>query len=259
MSGHDAFERILASLHDAMLDDVHWPTTTALIDEACGLTSNALQVGEGPKDDLRVLFVGLYCRGQRRENLERKYLEVYRPIDERVPRLPQVPDPWAQAARCPVPAKGRRQVVNNMGPCPYRFRYSSQMPSIVRRHGIPRCPGRGTSAYAVNEESPSPIGPGPAAAVIGTAAVTTVLPEITPETLAEWQRVVDLTARLARVPASLIMQTERPKHLGIVLRFEFSWRDVLDRSRQPPHVKPIHRDQRREVHGLTRAPRPCVE
>ncbi len=37
MSGHDAFERILASLYDAMLDDVHWPTTTALIDEACGL------------------------------------------------------------------------------------------------------------------------------------------------------------------------------------------------------------------------------
>ena len=53
-----------------MLDDVHWPTTTALIDEACGLTSNALLVGEGPKDDLRVLFVGLYYRGQRRENLE---------------------------------------------------------------------------------------------------------------------------------------------------------------------------------------------
>ena len=41
---------------------------------------------------------------------------------------------------------------------------------------------------------------------------TTVLPEIPPETLAEWQRVVDLTARLARVPASLIMRTERPKH-----------------------------------------------
>ena len=42
MSGHDAFERILTSLHEAMLDDVHWPTTTALIDEACGLTSNAV-------------------------------------------------------------------------------------------------------------------------------------------------------------------------------------------------------------------------
>ena len=68
----------------------------------------------------------------------------------------------------------------------------------------------------VTKESPSPIGPGPAAWVIGTAAVTTVLPEIPPETLAEWQRVVDLTARLARVPASLIMQTERPKHTVLV-------------------------------------------
>ena len=39
-----------------MLDDVHGRTTTALIDEACGLTSNALLVGEGPKDDLRVVL-----------------------------------------------------------------------------------------------------------------------------------------------------------------------------------------------------------
>ena len=44
----------------------------------------------------------------------------------------------------------------------------------------------------------------------------TVLPEIPPETLAEWQRAVDLTARLARVPASLIMRTERPKHTVLV-------------------------------------------
>ena len=110
----------------------------------------------------------------------------------------------------------------------------------MRRHGIPLCPGRGTSAYAVNEASPFPIGPGalqapghpraaaaallrcwwrgpgPAALVIGTAAVTTVLPEIPPETLAEWQRAVDLTARLARVPASLIMRTERPTHTVLV-------------------------------------------
>ena len=111
----------------------------------------------------------------------------------------------------------------------------------MRRYGLPLCTGRGTSSYAVNEESPSPIGPGPgpaapppgeaaragaadpgpfahrpAAVVIGTAAVKTVLPEIPPETLAKWQRVVDLTARLARVPASLIMRTERPKHTVLV-------------------------------------------
>ena len=118
MRGHDTFERILASLYEAMLDDSHWPATSALIDEACGLTSNTLLVGEGPKDDLRVLFVGLYARGQRHEDLEREYLEVYHPIDERVPRLRQLPDPWAPAARCPAPAKGRRHVPNNMGQCP---------------------------------------------------------------------------------------------------------------------------------------------
>ena len=92
MSGQDAFERILASLYDAMLDDTYWPATSALIDEACGSTGNALMVGEGPKDDIRVLFVGLYYRGQRREDLEREYLEIYHPIDEHVPRVRQLPD-----------------------------------------------------------------------------------------------------------------------------------------------------------------------
>ena len=127
MSGHDAFERILTSLHEAMLDDVHWPTTTALIDEACGLTSNALLVGEGPKDDLRV--------GD-----------------------------------------------------------SAAKPGTRLPRGLPS--HRRTCA--------------------APAATTTVLPEIQPKTLAEWQRVVDLTARLARVPASLIMRTERPKHTVLV-------------------------------------------
>ena len=92
MSDQDAFERILASLYDAMLDDVQWPATSALIDEACGTQGNALMVGEGPKDDIRALFVGLYYRGERREDLEREYLEVYHPIDERVPRIRQLPD-----------------------------------------------------------------------------------------------------------------------------------------------------------------------
>ena len=49
-------------------------------------------VGAGPPDDVRALFVGLYYRGQRREDLEREYLEVYHPIDERVPRVRQLSD-----------------------------------------------------------------------------------------------------------------------------------------------------------------------
>ena len=60
--------------------------------DACGVTGNALLVGEGPEDDIRVLFVGLYYRGQRRLDLEREYHELYHPIDERVPRVRQLPD-----------------------------------------------------------------------------------------------------------------------------------------------------------------------
>ena len=92
MSEPRAFERILASLYDAMLDDTHWPATSALLDEACGVVGNALLVGEGPQDDIRVTFVGLYYRGQRRPDLEREYLEFYHPLDERVPRGRQLPD-----------------------------------------------------------------------------------------------------------------------------------------------------------------------
>ena len=92
MSEQSAFERIVASLHDAMLDDSHWPATSALIDEACGIAGNTLLVGEGPPDDICVTFVGLYYHGQRRTDLEREYLELYHPIDERVPRVRQLPD-----------------------------------------------------------------------------------------------------------------------------------------------------------------------
>ena len=57
MSAQPTFERILASLYDAMLDDARWPATSALIDEACGVVGNDLMVGEGPKDDVRACFV----------------------------------------------------------------------------------------------------------------------------------------------------------------------------------------------------------
>ena len=92
MSDQDAFESILASLNHAMLDDARWPATSALIDEACGTTGNALMVGEGPSDGIRALFVGFHQRGQRRKDLEREYLGVYHPIDERVPRVRELPD-----------------------------------------------------------------------------------------------------------------------------------------------------------------------
>ena len=92
MSDQDAFERILASLYDAMLDDAHWPTTATLIDAACGTRGNCLLVGEGPQDAVQAHFLGAYYRGGRREDLEREYLDIYYPIDERVPRVLHLPD-----------------------------------------------------------------------------------------------------------------------------------------------------------------------
>ena len=92
MSDHDTFARIVASLHEATLDDARWPATAALIDDACGIHGNTLLIVEGPRDNVRVFFVGLYYRGERREDLEREYLGVYYPIDERGPRMQQLPD-----------------------------------------------------------------------------------------------------------------------------------------------------------------------
>ena len=63
-----------------------------MIDEACGSQGNTLLVGGGPKDDIRVAFVGLYYRGERYAALEREYLSVYHPFDESIPRFRQLPD-----------------------------------------------------------------------------------------------------------------------------------------------------------------------
>ncbi len=87
-----SLERILAALHAAVLDDRLWPAASALIDEACGIRGNALLVGSGPEDDVRVSFAQARYRGERRRNLEREYLTRYHPIDERVPRVRQLPD-----------------------------------------------------------------------------------------------------------------------------------------------------------------------
>ena len=91
MSDRDAFEHIIASLNESMLDDARWPATSVLLDEACGVAGNALGVGEGPVDDIRLSFVGIHLRGQRREDIEREYITTYFATDERIPRLLQRP------------------------------------------------------------------------------------------------------------------------------------------------------------------------
>ena len=61
----DTFERIVGLLHQATLDDGHWPATGALIDEAAGASGSALLIGEGFDDDFRVNLARLLRRGSR--------------------------------------------------------------------------------------------------------------------------------------------------------------------------------------------------
>ena len=93
MSGQEPFERILGSLHEAAFNDTHWPATAGLIDEACASKGNFLVFGDGAsRDDIEIFFAQFCFRGQRREDLERLYFGTYHALDERLPRIQQLPD-----------------------------------------------------------------------------------------------------------------------------------------------------------------------
>ena len=93
MSIPDLFGRILGSLHAGVLDDTNWPTTSGLIDELCGSNGNFLTFADGtPENGVNILFTRFCFRGQRNQDLERKYFYVYHALDERVPRLRRLPD-----------------------------------------------------------------------------------------------------------------------------------------------------------------------
>lgn len=89
MNPLDVFDRILAALHRAALDDAHWPAATALIEEACGATGNMLTVGERSGDEVRTYLTRLLYRGELRQDLAREYCDVYYPRDEGMSRLPE--------------------------------------------------------------------------------------------------------------------------------------------------------------------------
>ena len=91
MNPLDGFDRILALLHRATLDDAHWPAAAAAIDEACGAVGNALFVGEWSGDDVRLHFAQFLYRGEPRQDVAREILEVYYPHDEGRRRLRTLP------------------------------------------------------------------------------------------------------------------------------------------------------------------------
>lgn len=93
MISQEAFERILSLMHEAALDDTHWPTASALIDDALGVHGNCLVYGDAnSREDIRIYYAGFFYHGQRHPEWEREYFDVYFPLDERIPRLLQLPD-----------------------------------------------------------------------------------------------------------------------------------------------------------------------
>ena len=93
MSDPEVFERMLASIHEATLDDSQWPAAAALIDRLCGSKGNILVFGQGASsEDVDIFFTRGCSGGERHEEAEREYIEVYHPHDERLPRLRQLPD-----------------------------------------------------------------------------------------------------------------------------------------------------------------------
>ena len=93
MTRRDAFERIVDSLHEAMLDDARWPETSALIDEACGAGGSMLTFGSGSAaENAEVYFAKRFHRGEDRSAWQREYFRVYFPTDESLPRMLRLPD-----------------------------------------------------------------------------------------------------------------------------------------------------------------------
>lgn len=93
MSDRPALQPILASLHDAVLDDARWPACSALIDKACRTKGNILTFARGQSpEDVEIYLAPLYYRGERHHTVERAYFDHYYPRDERIPRLMRLPD-----------------------------------------------------------------------------------------------------------------------------------------------------------------------
>ena len=138
MNPSDAFHRILESLHEAALDDAHWPTAAALIEEACGCVGNMLVVGERFGDEVRVTFSRYLARGEPRQDLMRNYFEVYASRDEMPLRLLRRPLGALKPHPRPVHRKGTEDVARvQRAPAPQR---SSERPGCAPgRAGQPPC------------------------------------------------------------------------------------------------------------------------
>ena len=87
------FDRAIASLHEASLDDSRLAEASKRIDEACGSVGNNIIIYRGDTQaDFEWLFAKLHYRGELNEEINRIYPDHYREIDERLPRFRRLPE-----------------------------------------------------------------------------------------------------------------------------------------------------------------------
>ena len=93
MSTEDLFERALAALHRAALDDAHWLSAAALINEACATKGHAVFLGKGysPRE-LEPFLFRVWAGQHRRDDWEATYLRDYAYRDERIRPGTRLPD-----------------------------------------------------------------------------------------------------------------------------------------------------------------------
>ena len=92
MNPQTLFERLVAVLGEAMLDDTRWPEAARLIEDVCGTKGSALVFGQRyPDDTTQVFLARFFHRGERRQDWEAEYYRVYHPLDERAPRIGRAP------------------------------------------------------------------------------------------------------------------------------------------------------------------------
>ena len=93
MSRRDHYDRAVKGLNSAAFDDARWPEVSRLIEEACGAVGNTLVIGdEGAAGEVEISLARICFRGQRSDYWERRYFGRFHRLDERVPRLRQLPD-----------------------------------------------------------------------------------------------------------------------------------------------------------------------
>ena len=92
MNPQTLFERLLAVLDEATLDDSRWPDAARLIEDVCGTRGSTLVFGQRYPDDSTQVFLARFIhRGERRQDWEGEYYRVYHPLDERAPRIGRAP------------------------------------------------------------------------------------------------------------------------------------------------------------------------